>query len=510
MAEICLCSLPTIQKWRSGEVTPSGAARQLIKLLDFSAKGNPAELRSLLSKMNRSISSGSSQADDEIQQLESSMTKVMNRIELMLDARRKEKALAESEARYRSMVESQEDPVCRWKPDTTLTFVNEAYANLYSKFGTDLLGRKWLDFIPKERRSFIETLVTDMVRRGEPEVLKHESVDKDGQIHYQEWRDIPILDERGSVIEFHSVGRDKTELFKSRQKIEELTASLDSLMQACGNPVILFKPDGTLLQWNTEFKEQLLQDNDWKHLGDLFPALEKKRFNRLLERLTESDHIVYRIKFDNRAMLMTVRAIRAFESEPQFLGVFQEIKNLPSGHIKQVRLAEEILIDDRPLDPVLRKADEKRINREVEAVAKRTQVDRIRVFLFDDKNELANNVIEWCADGDDSHIDQLQRVSYNEYSWWMKKLNKGQWINVSDINQLPGTAGSEKKVLKAQDIASVVVAPLEVDGKLVGSVGFEQILKPRLWHSQEIELLKHLKEKTEEYLAGSLSASESN
>src|SRR5215831_18497879 len=51
---------------------------------------------------------------------------------LLLERDRKRKAnrsLAESEERYRNVVESQTDLICRYLPDTTLTFVNRAYAS---------------------------------------------------------------------------------------------------------------------------------------------------------------------------------------------------------------------------------------------------------------------------------------------------------------------------------------------------------------------------------------------
>ena len=40
--------------------------------------------------------------------------------------RRAEKGLRESEERYRNVVETQTELICRYLPDTTLTFVNDA------------------------------------------------------------------------------------------------------------------------------------------------------------------------------------------------------------------------------------------------------------------------------------------------------------------------------------------------------------------------------------------------
>ena len=67
--------------------------------------------------------------------------------------------LRESEERYRSLVEAQPDPICRFLPDTTLTFVNRAYAQFYGREPEELIGRRWLDFAAKdERPRFLDEL----------------------------------------------------------------------------------------------------------------------------------------------------------------------------------------------------------------------------------------------------------------------------------------------------------------------------------------------------------------
>jgi hypothetical protein len=39
----------------------------------------------------------------------------------------------ETEKKYRSVVEAQTEMICRFKPDCTLTFVNESYARNWAK-----------------------------------------------------------------------------------------------------------------------------------------------------------------------------------------------------------------------------------------------------------------------------------------------------------------------------------------------------------------------------------------
>lgn len=60
-----------------------------------------------------------------------------------------ENALRASEIRYRAIVESTTDLICRFLPDTTLTFVNEAYCRYFSQSREQLIGTRFLNLIPE-------------------------------------------------------------------------------------------------------------------------------------------------------------------------------------------------------------------------------------------------------------------------------------------------------------------------------------------------------------------------
>ena len=53
-------------------------------------------------------------------------------------------------ARYRALVESQVDLISRYLPDTTLTFVNDAYCRFYGKTREQLIGHSFLTMVAPE------------------------------------------------------------------------------------------------------------------------------------------------------------------------------------------------------------------------------------------------------------------------------------------------------------------------------------------------------------------------
>lgn len=135
-------------------------------------------------------------------------------------------ALAESEARYRAMVETQAEAVCRWLPDTTLTFVNEEYCRFFGRSRLDLLGEKWLSLIPKGTRQ--EVIRTYETLAANPRVwtYSHQVISADGDVRWQEWVDCPVLNADGRLVEFQSVGRDITARKRAEEEREKLIAEL--------------------------------------------------------------------------------------------------------------------------------------------------------------------------------------------------------------------------------------------------------------------------------------------
>jgi diguanylate cyclase (GGDEF)-like protein/PAS domain S-box-containing protein len=148
---------------------------------------------------------------------------------------RSEKALRESEARYRSIVESQTELVCRYLPDTTLTFVNQAFADFYGGPVETWIGRRLIDIFPEEERApevarlaaFGPAMPVAVQEDWEP---RH-----DGAIRWYQWTDLATLDDDGNVLEFQSVGRDVHERHLASQLTRHQAEILE--MVARGEPL---------------------------------------------------------------------------------------------------------------------------------------------------------------------------------------------------------------------------------------------------------------------------------
>ena len=63
--------------------------------------------------------------------------------------RKTEEALVNSEQLYRAIVEDQTEIICRFRPDGTISFVNEAFCRYFGKTRDEVLGKRYLPSIPQ-------------------------------------------------------------------------------------------------------------------------------------------------------------------------------------------------------------------------------------------------------------------------------------------------------------------------------------------------------------------------
>lgn len=138
----------------------------------------------------------------------------------------------------------QEELACAWSPDTTLTFVNEAYCLYFSKHERELLGTSFLLLVPQQERQALEAHIRQTVASlspAQPAVRYEHAVQTDaGEIRWQEWTDRAIFDAAGRLTGLQSVGRDITErkqtehlLQRAKRSYETLVSSLPGLVYRC-------------------------------------------------------------------------------------------------------------------------------------------------------------------------------------------------------------------------------------------------------------------------------------
>jgi two-component system cell cycle sensor histidine kinase/response regulator CckA len=147
-----------------------------------------------------------------------------------------EEALQESEGRYRAVVEDMPGMVCRFRPDGTLTFVNNTYCNYFDKTKAELIGENFFQFIPAEDQEKVRNHFMSLDRKSPMVTYEHQVIAPDGTIRWQRWTDRALFDEEGRVVEYQSVGKDITEEKRARDEKARIEKELQQAqrMEAIG------------------------------------------------------------------------------------------------------------------------------------------------------------------------------------------------------------------------------------------------------------------------------------
>ena len=134
--------------------------------------------------------------------------------------------LHQGEERYRGLVETQQDLICRYLPDGTLTFVNETYCRFFGKSRGELVGANFLDLLPSESARRSRDALERFVRNPAIMSDEHSVILPNGTIGWQHWVEYPIFGTDGALVEIQAVGSDVTERKRAEQEVAWLAAHL--------------------------------------------------------------------------------------------------------------------------------------------------------------------------------------------------------------------------------------------------------------------------------------------
>ncbi len=131
------------------------------------------------------------------------------------------------------------------------------------------------------------------------------------------------------------------------------------------------------------------------------------------------------------------------------------------------------------------------MNRALESLGRSVDADRVYVFenYHDQHGELrATMRFEWVNDGIEAQIDNpdMQAMSYREaIPGWFSVLEAGEAVH----GRVERMSEPERGLLQSQDILSIVVVPIVLDGHFRGMIGFDDCSRARDWSQAEIDAL---------------------
>ncbi len=126
------------------------------------------------------------------------------------------------------------------------------------------------------------------------------------------------------------------------------------------------------------------------------------------------------------------------------------------------------------------------VNSFLEYVGRFYRAERSYIIEFDHRAGILNNTFEWCAPGITSEIDFLQNIPLDVVDDWVAKFEESGEFCISSVHNDLAPDARDREILQAQDIDSLMAAPLRRKGKIVGFIGVDN---PEA-HFGEVELLR--------------------
>ncbi len=132
-----------------------------------------------------------------------------------------------SENLYKGIVEDQTELICRFLPNGTLTFVNDAYCRYFNLSKEQLIGHTFIPLIPEEDQLIVNQYIEKLGVENPILTCEHRVYDPQGNICWHQWTDRVIFDKKGEIIEFQAVGRDITLLKQIEGELIKLNNQLE-------------------------------------------------------------------------------------------------------------------------------------------------------------------------------------------------------------------------------------------------------------------------------------------
>lgn len=130
-------------------------------------------------------------------------------------------ALQTSEARYRAIVEDQTELICRYLPDGTIAFVNEAFCRYFQRQREELLGSCLLPFFSVDNPPFDRELPASLDIDNPVGSMEYRVVRPNGETRWLYWTDRAIFDSEGRILEYAGVGRDTTDRREAEEALQQ-------------------------------------------------------------------------------------------------------------------------------------------------------------------------------------------------------------------------------------------------------------------------------------------------
>ena len=167
------------------------------------------------------------------------------------DVTRQNQAVAKTERqrrRFEAIVQDQSELICRFTPDGTLTFVNDAFCGFFDIDDDKLLGDSFFSLWPSPAALEIRDRLQKL--QGGQGATSEMTLALDGMSYRLRVTERAITDTAGKIVEYQAVARDITEEWRARELLQDNEQRLRRIIDQMFVFVAILTPDGQVVEIN--------------------------------------------------------------------------------------------------------------------------------------------------------------------------------------------------------------------------------------------------------------------
>ncbi|MBA7570167.1 hypothetical protein ES708_11914 [subsurface metagenome] len=177
---------------------------------------------------------------------EGNITGTLSSGEDITEGKKAEKALKESEEKYRLLVEGQTDLVVKIDIKGEFLFVSPSYCDLFGKTEKELIGKRFMPLVHKDDQDATIKAMENLYKPPYTCYVEHRVYTKHGW-RWIAWSDKAVLNEKNRVIEIIGVGRDITYQKGVEDALRRSEDRFRSIVQQLSDVILIIDPDTTIL-----------------------------------------------------------------------------------------------------------------------------------------------------------------------------------------------------------------------------------------------------------------------
>ena len=388
-------------------------------------------------------------------------------------------------------------PVLYWTSNLSgeVDWVNHRWLEFTGRDEADELGHGWLDGIhPDDRERRREAMASTLIHQR-PFSMEVRLRFRDGSHRWVLEQCRPLLNADQLPIGFIGCCLDLTDLKQAEADAQQRGAMLESMFDVLQDMLFVIDLDGRIISYHGASDDNLYVPPE-VFLGrtakevlppdvatlihrelDLVASGQVREFEYVLELpegLRQFNARLARLPGSDQCMLVA-RDITERES------LRQQRERLQQFMALQARLATRFI--NLPVAEL-----DRTIGLALGEIGSFVQADRAYIFAYDLVARTASNTHEWCNEGIEPAIAQLQDLSTDLLQNWVEAHMRQENFEVNDVQSLP--EGPLRDILEPQGIRSLIALPMNSNDKLLGFVGFDSVHTIHLYTPEEVALLK--------------------